>query len=249
MLEHGPGRSRSPVAGVVLWRSASPSRPSATGSSPGSAPTRRTAGQVMDRGLWRYTRHPNYFGDACVWWGLFVSATASLAASCRLVSPLLMTFILTRGTGQRLTERRMPGNRPATPSTSADQRLHPAAAARPAQRPKRRAAAGVRRGTAPGTTARRARAARRRWRSGRGSRRGRSAGRRRAGRTRSWQPGAPPRRPSSRPIRPNAWWSAFALRPRLALVVIAAWNTSLYASSVTSLGTLPAAATIRPAAR
>jgi steroid 5-alpha reductase family enzyme len=31
-------------------------------------------GQVMDRGLWRYTRHPNYFGDACVWWGLFLIA-------------------------------------------------------------------------------------------------------------------------------------------------------------------------------
>ena len=32
------------------------------------------AGQVMDRGLWRYTRHPNYFGDACVWWGLWLIA-------------------------------------------------------------------------------------------------------------------------------------------------------------------------------
>ena len=34
-------------------------------------------GHVMDRGLWRYTRHPNYFGDACVWWGL----SSSLAAA------------------------------------------------------------------------------------------------------------------------------------------------------------------------
>ena len=43
-------------------------------------------GQVMDRGLWRYTRHPNYFGDACVWWGLFlvaVDAGAPLWVSCR----------------------------------------------------------------------------------------------------------------------------------------------------------------------
>ena len=38
-------------------------------------------GQIMDRGLWRYTRHPNYFGDACVWWGLFLVACATPAVT------------------------------------------------------------------------------------------------------------------------------------------------------------------------
>jgi steroid 5-alpha reductase family enzyme len=70
-------------------------------------------GQVMDRGLWRYTRHPNYFGDACMWWGLFLIGYASPWQLLTLVSPLMMTYILTRGTGQRMTERRMSrGGRP-----------------------------------------------------------------------------------------------------------------------------------------
>ena len=38
------------------------------------------AGRVMDRGLWRYTRHPNYFGDFSVWWGLFLIALATVSA-------------------------------------------------------------------------------------------------------------------------------------------------------------------------
>ena len=70
-------------------------------------------GKIMDRGLWRYTRHPNYFGDACMWWGLFLIAYASPWQLLFLVSPLFMTFILTRGTGQQMTEARMSsGDRP-----------------------------------------------------------------------------------------------------------------------------------------
>jgi steroid 5-alpha reductase family enzyme len=70
-------------------------------------------GQLMDRGLWRYTRHPNYFGDACMWWGLFLLSYATPVQLVTLLSPLVMTFILTRGTGQRMTERRMSsGGRP-----------------------------------------------------------------------------------------------------------------------------------------
>ena len=64
-------------------------------------------GQIMDRGLWRYTRHPNYFGDFCMWWGLFLISLGSWVELLTIVGPLLMTFLLTRGSGQRLTERRM----------------------------------------------------------------------------------------------------------------------------------------------
>ena len=64
-------------------------------------------GMIMDRGLWRYTRHPNYFGDFCMWWGLFLISVGSWAELLTIVGPLLMTFLLTRGSGQRLTERRM----------------------------------------------------------------------------------------------------------------------------------------------
>ncbi|CAM5291377.1 hypothetical protein SAVIM338S_00304 [Streptomyces avidinii] len=65
-------------------------------------------GLLMDRGLWSWTRHPNYFGDFLVWWGLYLMACASwqTAALC-LVSPLVMSLLLTRGSGKRLLERHM----------------------------------------------------------------------------------------------------------------------------------------------
>jgi steroid 5-alpha reductase family enzyme len=69
-------------------------------------------GLIMDRGLWRYTRHPNYFGDFCMWWGLFLIALGSWAELPLIIAPLLMTYILTRGTGQRLTDQRMAATRP-----------------------------------------------------------------------------------------------------------------------------------------
>ncbi len=62
-------------------------------------------GQVMDRGLWRYTRHPNYFGDCCVWWGLFALALATPAGVWTLPAPLLMSFLLLRVSGVTLLER------------------------------------------------------------------------------------------------------------------------------------------------
>ncbi|WP_105971635.1 DUF1295 domain-containing protein [Streptomyces geranii] len=65
-------------------------------------------GRIMDRGLWRYTRHPNYFGDFCVWWGLFLIACDSpAAAAVSVVSPVVMSLLLTKGSGQRLLERHM----------------------------------------------------------------------------------------------------------------------------------------------
>ncbi|WP_394427974.1 DUF1295 domain-containing protein [Streptomyces sp. SGAir0957] len=65
-------------------------------------------GRIMDRGLWRYTRHPNYFGDFCVWWGLFLIACDALpAAAVSVVSPVVMTLLLTKGSGKRLLEQHM----------------------------------------------------------------------------------------------------------------------------------------------
>jgi steroid 5-alpha reductase family enzyme len=64
-------------------------------------------GTVMDRGLWRYTRHPNYFGDACVWWGLFLISWGSWAGLAAVVAPVLMTFLLARGSGKPVTEARL----------------------------------------------------------------------------------------------------------------------------------------------
>ncbi|MEU5114358.1 DUF1295 domain-containing protein [Streptomyces longwoodensis] len=63
----------------------------------------------MDRGLWRLTRHPHYFGDFCVWWGLFLIACdgGRQAAAVSLVSPLVMSVLLIGGSGKRLLERHM----------------------------------------------------------------------------------------------------------------------------------------------
>ena len=70
-------------------------------------------GKVMDRGLWRYTRHPNYFGDATLWWGLgVIGAGAGLAALWGLAGSALDTFTLTRVSGKPMLERDIEARRP-----------------------------------------------------------------------------------------------------------------------------------------
>jgi steroid 5-alpha reductase family enzyme len=65
-------------------------------------------GPVMDRGLWRYTRHPNYFGDSCVWWGIFlVGVGASRLVLTTSLSPVVMTYFLVFATGAKLLESTM----------------------------------------------------------------------------------------------------------------------------------------------
>jgi steroid 5-alpha reductase family enzyme len=69
-------------------------------------------GKVMDRGLWRYTRHPNYFGDALFWWGIWLVAVGSGAALWTLIGPALMTFLLVRVSGVRMLESDIAERRP-----------------------------------------------------------------------------------------------------------------------------------------
>lgn len=71
----------------------------------------RHRGRVMAGGLWRYTRHPNYFGECCLWWGFFVIALAG-GAWWSLVSPLLMTVLLLKISGVALLERDIAERRP-----------------------------------------------------------------------------------------------------------------------------------------
>lgn len=67
-------------------------------------------GKIMDRGLWRYTRHPNYFGDFCVWWGIFLVAAGSRGvAALTVVGPLVISGLLVFGSGKRLLERHLAG--------------------------------------------------------------------------------------------------------------------------------------------
>jgi steroid 5-alpha reductase family enzyme len=70
------------------------------------------AGKVLQSGLWRYTRHPNYFGDACTWWGLFLIACDAPLGLWSAPGPILLTFLLTRWSGVPTVEGRMRRKRP-----------------------------------------------------------------------------------------------------------------------------------------
>lgn len=70
------------------------------------------AGQVLSGGLWRYTRHPNYFGDFCVWWGFYLIALGA-GAWWTIFAPLGMSVLLLRVSGVALLEKDIAGRRPA----------------------------------------------------------------------------------------------------------------------------------------
>ncbi|NUL82759.1 MAG: DUF1295 domain-containing protein [Armatimonadetes bacterium] len=67
-------------------------------------------GRVMDRGLWRYSRHPNYFGEATIWWGIWLMAGRGLPWS--LVSPVMMTLLLVKVSGVRMLEKSLADAKP-----------------------------------------------------------------------------------------------------------------------------------------
>ena len=68
-------------------------------------------GKVLDTGLWRYTRHPNYFGNFTLWWGFYLVAL-SAGAWWTVVSPLLMTFLLLKVSGVAMLEKDIGARRP-----------------------------------------------------------------------------------------------------------------------------------------
>jgi len=81
----------------------------------------REKASVMDRGLWGWTRHPNYFGDACVWWGVWLIgglASGWLPGLLSVAAPAAMTYFLVAATGARLLERTMM-KRPGYPEYAA----------------------------------------------------------------------------------------------------------------------------------
>jgi steroid 5-alpha reductase family enzyme len=69
-------------------------------------------GKVMDRGLWAWTRHPNYFGDVCVWWGIWLMATSAPLAIIGIVGPIVMTFFLVKVSGVPMLEHSIAKRRP-----------------------------------------------------------------------------------------------------------------------------------------
>jgi steroid 5-alpha reductase family enzyme len=106
MYEHA-GLSRLAWLGAAVW---------AVGfgfEAVGDAQLRRfradpaNAGRVLEGGLWRYTRHPNYFGDAVVWFGLWLLACSHWLGLLLVACPIFMTNMLVRHTGKKLLEKHM----------------------------------------------------------------------------------------------------------------------------------------------
>ena len=62
---------------------------------------------VLDTGLWKYTRHPNYFGNACMWWGIWLIACQAPWGWASIIGPIIMTLLLTKVSGRDLLERDM----------------------------------------------------------------------------------------------------------------------------------------------
>lgn len=69
-------------------------------------------GQVLDTGLWRYTRHPNYFGDTLVWWGLYLVSAGLTHQWWTWIGPAIMTIFLLRISGVSLLERSLTKSKP-----------------------------------------------------------------------------------------------------------------------------------------
>ena len=70
-----------------------------------------SAGRVLDTGLWRYTRHPNYFGDFCIWWSFFLFSVA-VGGWWSIISPLLMSLLLLKVSGVAMLEKTITNRRP-----------------------------------------------------------------------------------------------------------------------------------------
>lgn len=71
------------------------------------------AGKVMDKGLWAWTRHPNYFGDACAWWGIWlIAAETGWVGIATVIGPIFLTYTLTRWSGAPLLESGLKRSRP-----------------------------------------------------------------------------------------------------------------------------------------
>jgi steroid 5-alpha reductase family enzyme len=69
-------------------------------------------GRVMDRGLWAFSRHPNYFGEFLVWWGIFLITLSTPDSWWTILSPVIITAVLLKMTGIPLTEKALIEKRP-----------------------------------------------------------------------------------------------------------------------------------------
>jgi steroid 5-alpha reductase family enzyme len=67
-------------------------------------------GKIMQYGLWKYSRHPNYFGESLLWWGIFITSISAGHWWISIISPMVITFLLLRVSGVALLEKKYKGN-------------------------------------------------------------------------------------------------------------------------------------------
>lgn len=70
----------------------------------------KNKGQIMKYGLWKYSRHPNYFGEALVWWGIYLFVSSTGIAVISIFSPIIMTYLLRKVSGVVLLEKKYATN-------------------------------------------------------------------------------------------------------------------------------------------
>jgi steroid 5-alpha reductase family enzyme len=69
-------------------------------------------GTVLKTGLWKYSRHPNYFGELCVWWGLFLIACDNPFGFLTVIGPIVYTYLIINVTGQRMLDKKLANEKP-----------------------------------------------------------------------------------------------------------------------------------------
>jgi steroid 5-alpha reductase family enzyme len=71
----------------------------------------RNRGRILKTGLWRYTRHPNYFGEALQWWGIFLIVISVVPVSLAFIGPTIITILLLKVSGVSMLEQKYKGNK------------------------------------------------------------------------------------------------------------------------------------------
>jgi steroid 5-alpha reductase family enzyme len=106
----GPGLGALDTAGAAIWLSGFVLETVADAELARFKRNPSNKGRIMTEGLWKYSRHPNYFGEAVMWWGIFVIAVSVRGAWPTIVGPILITVLLTRVSGVPMLERKYAGN-------------------------------------------------------------------------------------------------------------------------------------------
>ena len=106
---HGGGSSSSLwlVLGVAVWLVGFVCEATADRQLAGFISDKNNRGKLMTTGLWRYSRHPNYFGEVTQWWGIWLAAVGTHYAAVAVVGPLLITYLIVFVSGLPPAEARM----------------------------------------------------------------------------------------------------------------------------------------------